>query len=201
MRLIYTIILYLLTPFMILRLYWRGIQVAGYRERISERFGYYSLFSRPESVIWIHAVSVGEVQAAVPMMNALRREFPDIPLIVTTITPTGAQRVKELFGKKVTHFYLPYDLPGSVRRFLSTIDPVIGIVMETELWPNLFHQCHENGIPLLVANARMSESSAEKYARFSSLTAQVLGNLDLIAAQTDADAERFRELSREQLRQ
>ncbi len=180
---------------MVWRLYWRSLNLPAYRERIRERFGLYSLFSEPEEAIWVHAVSVGEVQAAVPLINVLHKQYPDNPIVITTTTPTGAQRVQDLFGNKVSHFYLPFDLPGAVKRFLLTIDPLIAIIMETELWPNLFRQCHDQGIPIVVANARLSKSSAEKYKKVKGLISELLCHATVIAAQTEADAQRFYQLS------
>ena len=131
------------------------MRLPEYSERISERFGKYSLFTVPKKSIWVHAVSVGEVQAASALVQTLLKQYPDHSFVVTTVTPTGAQRALDLFGKKAFHFYLPYDLPGAVKRFLATVDPQIAIIMETELWPNLFYYCHQQKVPIIIANARM----------------------------------------------
>lgn len=195
MRLLYTLLLYLIVPYALVRLLWRGLRVPGYWRRIGERFGRHSLFQMPRGSIWIHAVSVGEVQAAVPLVHQLMKMYPGFPFVVTTTTPSGAQRVQDVFGRHVTHFYLPYDLPGSVKRFLSTIDPRIGIIMETELWPNLFHYCHKRHTPVIIANARLSARSYAGYKRFAGLTQGLLSKVSLIAAQTTADAERFAALT------
>ncbi len=178
-----------------MRLVRRGIRMPSYFSRFPERFGKYSLFKSPENSIWIHAVSVGEVQAAAPLINKLLNKYPGHSFVVSTVTPTGEQRVHELFGKKVSHFYLPYDLPGSVRRFLDTIDPEVAIIVETELWPNLFHQLGKRNIPVVVANARMSERSFRRYSRFAGFTRSILKNITLVAAQGNLDAERFHKLS------
>ena len=142
-------------------------------------------------MIWLHAVSVGEVQAARPLVNALLEEYPNFRILITTMTPTGADCVRQYFADTVEHFYLPYDLPISVKRFLSIIDPIILILIETELWPNLFHYCQENNVPVVVVNARMSERSAKSYRRLSSLTRSTLKNISLIIAQGQKDAERL----------
>ena len=195
MRYLYTLILYLMVPWVIIRIVRRGIRMPSYFSRFPERFGKYSLFKSPRNSIWIHAVSVGEVQAAAPLINQLLKKYPSHTFVVTTVTPTGEQRVGELFGKKVSHFYLPYDLPGSVRRFLDTIDPEVAIIVETELWPNLFHQLGKRKIPVVVANARMSERSFKRYRRFARFTRSILKNITLVAAQGENDAERFYKLS------
>ncbi len=195
MRYIYTLILYLLVPWVVMRLFRRGLRMPSYFSRFPERFGKYSLFKSPKNSIWIHAVSVGEVQAAAPLINQLLKKYPEHSFVVSTVTPTGEQRVHELFGKKVTHFYLPYDLPGSVRRFLDIIDPEVAIIVETELWPNLFHQLGKRMIPVVVANARMSERSFKRYHRFARFTRSILKNVTLVAAQGETDAERFYQLS------
>jgi 3-deoxy-D-manno-octulosonic-acid transferase len=136
-------------------------------------------------------VSVGEVQAAVPLVRALRQRYPAMPVVMTTSTPTGAARVAQAFGGDVKHTYLPYDLPGALRRFLARARPRLAVIMETELWPNLFHECRVAGIPLIVANARMSARSAAGYQRVRRLTQRTLDDVTLIAAQSGSDAERF----------
>lgn len=186
-------------PLLVTRLLLRSFYLSSYRSRISERFGWYSVFSESKKAIWIHAVSVGEVQAAVPLINALRSEYPERAFVITTVTPTGAQRVQDIFGRQIRHLYLPFDLPGSVKRFLIAVDPVIAVIMETELWPNLFYQCSNQGIPIVIANARLSASSAQGYGRFKHLTEDMLSQIALIAAQTDADASRFRQLGHDKL--
>ena len=192
MRLIYTGLLYLLLPLALLRLYWRGRRDPGHRQRWRERLGWIPLL--PEGSLWIHAVSVGEVRAALPLIRALLARYPDQPLLVTTTTLTGSRQVQEALGDRVLHVYAPYDLPGPVARFLHHTRPRIAVIMETELWPNLLRQCAANGIPVLVANARLSERSARGYARIRPLTASLLWDVTLIAAQAEADAERFRAL-------
>lgn len=191
MRIAYSIVLYLLAPLVVFRLFWLGSRNPDYRSRWTERFGFPDKIISHDKMIWLHAVSVGEVQAARPLVNALLEEYPDFRILITTMTPTGADCVRQYFADTVEHFYLPYDLPMSVKRFLSIIDPIILIVMETELWPNLFHYCQENNVPVVVVNARMSERSAKSYRRLSSLTQSTLKNISLIIAQGQKDAERL----------
>jgi 3-deoxy-D-manno-octulosonic-acid transferase len=193
MRTLYTVLLYLLTPFIILRLLWRSRRAPAYRRRWRERFGDYAPFS-DEAVVWIHAVSVGEVLAAVPLLKTLQKNWPDLPLLITTMTPTGAQQVHALFGDSVYHVYLPYDYPGAVQRFLDHFSPRLGIIMETELWPNLLAACATRTLPVVLANARLSARSAQRYQRVASLTRDTLTCLRLIAAQHEDDAQRFRRL-------
>ncbi len=183
-------------PFVILRLLWRGFRAPAYWQRWSERFGAGPTLSH-KPVIWIHAVSVGEVEACRPLVKALQLEYPEHQLLITTMTPTGSARVKLLFSDLVAHCYLPYDIPFFIRRFLSRSNPKFGIIMETEIWPNLLHVCQQQKIPLVLANARMSERSAKGYARFASFTKSTLQNLSLIAAQGQDDKKRFQQLGAE----
>jgi len=192
-RFFYNTLLYLMTPLVLLRLLWRGRQSPAYWRRWGERFGW---FQAPvlDEPLWIHAVSVGEAQAAAPLIEVLLTGYPERSLVVTTTTPTGSQRVRELFGDRVFHVYLPYDLPGAVRRFLRRVQPRLALIMETELWPNLFHQCAAQDIPVIIANARLSPQSAAGYARIGPLVRRTLADVSLIAAQGEADAQRFRAL-------
>lgn len=192
MRQIYTALLYLLLPLALLRLYWRGRRDPGHRRRWRERLGW--IPPLPAGTLWIHAVSVGEVRAALPLIRALLDRHPKQPLLVTTTTLTGSRQVREALGERVLHVYAPYDLPGAVARFLDNARPRIAVIMETELWPNLLRQCAAVKIPVLIANARLSERSARGYARIVQLTHSMLQDVTLIAAQADADAERFRAL-------
>ena len=146
-RLAYTLACYLATPLVLLRLARRGLRAPAYWRRWPERFGFGPVLPGACN-IWVHAVSVGEAQAAAPLLRHLRKRFPDIPVVVTTTTPTGSQRVRELFGEDVHHSYAPYDLPGAVQRFLRRTRPGLSVVMETELWPNLFSGLRRQGIPL-----------------------------------------------------
>ena len=191
MRRIYSFILYLIVPFVVLRLFWLGFRNPDYRRRWKERFGFPDKITSHDKLIWLHAVSVGEVQASRPLVNCLLEEYSDYKILITTMTPTGADSVKQYFGDDVRHLYLPYDLPVSIKHFISVIEPSILIVMETELWPNLFHYCHEKNIPVIVVNARMSEKSAKGYQRFSSFTRSTFENISLVVAQGKKDAERM----------
>ena len=182
----------------VLRLGLRGLRNPAYRQRWSERFGYAPVMEQA-GCIWLHAVSVGETRAAVPLVRALMQHYPGRRILITTMTPTGSDQVRELFGKQVEHCYVPYDLPTAVWRFLNRTRPALVIIMETELWPNLFHQCHTRGIPLILANVRMSEKSARGYRRFAGLTRATLANVSRVGAQTEADAGRLRALGATQV--
>ncbi|MDG4595253.1 MAG: lipid IV(A) 3-deoxy-D-manno-octulosonic acid transferase [Candidatus Contendobacter sp.] len=193
LRLLYTGLLYLALPLALLRLYWRGRRDAGYRQRWTERLGFVPS-AGPTGCLWLHAVSVGETRAALPLIRALLNRYPGLPLLVTTTTLTGSRQVRAALGDQVQHVYAPYDVPGAVARFLRRTRPRLAVIMETELWPNLLRQCAVARIPVLVANARLSERSARGYARMGGLTAAMLRDITLVAAQAEADAERFRAL-------
>lgn len=190
MRILYTLLLYLLAPVVLLRLAWRGLRAPDYLRRWPERF---SFIEPPlgERVIWVHAVSVGEVQAAEPLLRALLEQHPEFSILVTTVTPTGSARVVEIFGNDVAHIYAPYDLPDAVARFFERVRPELAIVMETELWPNLFHACQSRQVPLLLVNARLSERSSRGYRRISGLVERTLTAVTQVAAQGEQDAQRF----------
>lgn len=189
MRYLYTFLFYLALPFIFLRLWWRSLRQPAYRQRIRERLGFYP--QKLEKSIWVHAVSVGEVIAAIPLIKALNSRYPHMPMVVTTMTPTGAERVKIALGDRVIHAYIPYDLPSAVQRFINHMHPVIAIIMETELWPNLLAVSRKNNIPICLVNARLSEKSAKGYHRIAPLAQEMLRHLDLIAAHGQADANRF----------
>ena len=193
MRLLYALTTYLLVPLMLVHLYWRSLSNPDYRQRILERFGFGQVRLANDS-IWVHAVSVGEVQAAAALITELMQRYPDVPVVLTTMTPTGSARARALFGDRVIHNYLPYDMTWVVRRFLNWARPGIAIVMETELWPNLYHECGRRDIPLVLASARVSQKSVRHYRRLVSLFKETLSHGIVIAAQTEADAERFRQL-------
>lgn len=193
MRWLYTLILYLLLPLIILRLLWRGLWAPAYWQRWSERFGLIAPLPQSQC-LWIHAVSLGEVQAAIPLIQALSKRQPHQPILVTTMTPTGSQRVKTVFADQVRHVYLPYDLPDAVARFLARTQPQLLILLETELWPNLLLACQQRLIPVILVNARLSAPSAAKYQYIASFMRQILTSLVAVAAQTKADANRFMEL-------
>ncbi len=176
---------------MVLRLLWRGLKAPAYLHRWAERFGVFEAPGFSSRPIWVHAVSVGESQAAAPLIEALLERYPDIPVIVTTTTPTGSARVKSLFGDRVWHVYAPYDLPLSVAGFLGRVQPCLAVIMETEIWPNLFAGCRSRKIPVVLANARLSQRSADGYRKLATLTRSTLADITVIAAQDEAARQRF----------
>lgn len=190
MRYLYTALFTLLIPAYLLRLYWRGFKAPAYRGRWKERFGFFEGQSSQRG-IWVHAVSVGEVLAIAQLVRQLMERFPDLPILITTATPTGAERVQALFGDEVEHRYAPIDLPWVVRRFLRTFRPCLLVLVETEIWPNLICYAKQAGVPTLLANARLSGRSAQRYRRVASLTQEALRNITIIAPQAETDAERF----------
>ncbi len=191
MRLAYTVVLYCVAPFLVGRLLWRGLRNPAYWRRIGERFGLGARIAAQHGCVWIHAVSVGEVQAAAPIVKALKSLHPDETIVVTSTTPTGAARISKAFGGSVVHRYFPFDFPGSVARFLDRVAPRVAIIMETEIWPNLLAQCRRRGVPVVLANVRLSERSAAGYRRFRSLFAPALGGVAAIAVQSGEDARRI----------
>ena len=190
MRALYTMFFTLLAPIYLLRLYWRGLRVPAYRERWPERFGIFTDTPSPGG-IWVHAVSVGEVLAIAQLVRRLLERYPELPILITTATPTGAERVETLFGEKVEHRYAPIDLPWVVQRFLRAYRPRLLMLVETEIWPNLIYHAKQKGVPILLANARLSIHSAQRYHRLARLTREALRNITLIAPHGEADAERF----------
>ncbi len=190
-RFLYTIILYLATPLILLYLAYRALKSSDYRGRIGERFGFKKI--RPtKPVILVHSVSVGETIAATPLINQLISNYPNHHILVTTSTPTGSATVNKNFGDRVLHCYLPIDLPGAVKRFIDEVNPEVCIIMETELWPNLVDQLHKRNIPTLLANARMSEKSATGYQKKAApLMREMLSKLTQVSAQFTSDGERF----------
>ena len=190
-RLAYSALYYALLPVVVLRLLWRSRRDSDYRHRIGERFGFVAPQLNGAPVIWLHAVSVGETIAAAPLIEALLLRYPEHRLLVTSMTPTGSAQVRQRFGERVAHCYAPYDTPTAVARFLRRTQPQIYLIMETELWPNTVAACRRRGIPALLLNGRLSAKSARGYQRFGRLSAELMANLTAIAAQTDADAQRF----------
>jgi 3-deoxy-D-manno-octulosonic-acid transferase len=193
MRSLYTLLLYLITPLVLLRLAWRGLELRDYWYRWNERFGFVTAAREPAAV-WVHAVSVGESLAAMPLIHALIDRHGERRVLVTTTTPTGSARVRAQLGERVLHTYAPYDLPDVVARFLARMRPQQVVVMETELWPNLFHALAQRAIPLTIANARLSPRSFRGYSRVRGFAAATLADCTRIAAQSEADAQRFRSL-------
>lgn len=190
MRTLYTAFLRLLLPLVLLRLWWRGRREPGYRESVAERFGEYQTEVKPK-MVWLHAVSVGEARAAAPLVRALQALLPDHGFVLTCTTAAGRETLKQVYGETVMSAYLPYDYPRAIQGFLEHFRPKLGVLMETEVWPNLLAVCAENGVPLLLANARMSEKSARGYGRLRSLSAPAFRSLAAVCAQSAADANRL----------
>jgi 3-deoxy-D-manno-octulosonic-acid transferase len=193
MRIAYLVLTYLLLPAYAGYWFFRGIVNRSYWDRFGQRFGrgYPRL---PAGCIWVHAVSVGEVQAAVPLIRELARRFPHRHLLITTVTPTGAARVRLLFEDSVEHCYIPFETPNAVTNFFDSVNPQIALVMETEIWPNLYHECGRRKIPLVLVSARISPNSVDNYRKFLPLFRETLSHGIVIAAQSEVDAERFRSL-------
>ncbi|WP_137887087.1 lipid IV(A) 3-deoxy-D-manno-octulosonic acid transferase [Pseudomonas sp. 2FE] len=192
-RSLYSVLFHLGLPLIGARLALRARNAPAYAKRIGERFAC-NLPPLKAGGIWVHAVSVGESIAAAPLIRELLLRYPQLPITVTCMTPTGSERIWALFGDRVQHCYLPYDLPWAAARFLERVRPKLAVIMETELWPNHIHQCALRKIPVVLANARLSERSARGYARFAGLTAPMLAQMSWLAVQTEAEAERFRAL-------
>lgn len=190
LRGLYSAVLYVLTPVTVYHLIWRGFRFHEYFQRWNERYASYPQPARQVDV-WLHAVSLGEVNAAAPVVDALRKAHPEWRWLVTTITPTGSARVRALWGEELEHVYVPYDLPGAVARFLRHYQPRLALVMETELWPNLLFGCRDRGIPAYILNARLSARSLRGYRVLAPLIARVVRTLRRIGAQSSADARRF----------
>lgn len=194
MRYLYSLIFIMVLPFVFLRLLWRSFRLPANRQRWSERLGLFNLPDIKPQGLWIHAVSVGEVVAAVPLIKALQQKYPTLNLTVTTTTATGSQRLRQSLGNSVSHVYMPYDIPCAINSFLHRIQARCLIIMETELWPNLLHVCHTKNIPILVANGRLSDHSFKMYSKIKGFMSKMLQNVSCVAAQSQMDAERFRQL-------
>lgn len=192
-RHLYTLLLWLLLPYIFIHLLWRARKQPEYLHHIAERFGFYSIKS-DKYIIWLHTVSVGETRAAASLVQALQAHYPNHHILLTHTTPTGREASEQLYGDKVMRVYLPYDYPFAVRRFLRHFKPQVGVLLETEVWFNLIHQCNTAQTPLLLLNARLSEKSAVGYARFDKLTQSGLRQLHSVAAQTEEDAVRLTNL-------
>lgn len=193
MRFFYNIITYLVAP--VYAVYWlfRGLANSDYWDRLGQRFGY----GYPEvsgGCIWIHAVSVGEVQASAPLVKALAQRFPERQLLITTVTPTGAARARKLFGDTVAHSYLPFETPHAVSNFFAATQPQLALIMETEIWPNLYYACGKRRTPLVLVSARISAKSVENYRKLLPLFRETLSYGIVIAAQSQPDANRFKSL-------
>ena len=194
-RLPYTLLWILALPLVLLRLLWRARRQPAYLRHVGERFGRYRVRA-PLAVIWVHAVSVGETRAAEPLVRALLERWPEHSVLLTHMTPTGRDTARTLFKDepRVLRAYLPYDVGCFVHAFLRRFRPMFGVIMETELWPNLLAACRRRRIPVMLANARLSERSARRYARLPALTELTMKALAAIGAQTAADAARLTQL-------
>jgi 3-deoxy-D-manno-octulosonic-acid transferase len=193
---LYTLLWWLALPLLPLRLWWRGRREPGYRSRIGERFGRYRSDAPVPAgeVIWIHAVSLGETRAAAPLIERAARALPGVTILLTHMTATGREAGHALYGDTVQQAWLPYDVPFAIQAFLARFRPRAGLLMETEVWPNLVAACRHSGIPLYLVNARLSERSAAGYARFPALTQPMFASLSGVAAQTAGDAARLAEV-------
>ena len=187
---LYSLVIYCAVPFAFAAVLWRGLRDRGHWRALGERFGWGRRLNSAPS-IWLHAVSLGEMSAAAPLVRALRLRYPQYPLVLTTATLTGRARAAALFGDGAEVRFLPYDTPGAVARFLDRIGPRLAIIVETELWPNLFAECERRGVPLVLASARLSAKSVARYGRLGNLFRELFSAVSLVAAQTIEDAERF----------
>lgn len=190
LRALYSLLLWLATPLIAGRLWLRSLREPGYSRHLQERLGRHAgRIDRP--VIWVHAVSVGEVRASAPLVRALQKSYPGHLLLVTCMTATGREAIDQVFGPDVLAAFLPYDFRFAVRRFLRHFRPRIGVLMETEIWINLLAECRAAKVPVLLANGRMSQRSARRYQRLAALTRPAFESLAAVCAQSEADANRF----------
>lgn len=190
---IWRIVVYLLLPYALGNLAWRALRYPAYWRRWPERFGFVPSLTG-QRAIWVHAVSVGEVRSAAPLVAALVERYPEHRVVVTTMTPTGSEQVRQLFGERVSHCYVPYDFPDAVRRFFDRVRPELAVVAETEFWPNIFVECGRRRIPLFLVNGRVSQASLRGYLRVPEVAREMLANATLLCAQTRVDAQRLRNL-------
>ncbi|QOI10864.1 lipid IV(A) 3-deoxy-D-manno-octulosonic acid transferase [Blochmannia endosymbiont of Colobopsis nipponica] len=190
---IYNILIYLIQPFIWIKLLWNSIRIPAYRYNLTERYGFYKQNFRNRGII-LHSVSIGEIFAAAPLVHSLQKLYPDIPITITTMTPTGIRQAKLIFGNKVSYSYLPYDLPGATNRFIKHTNPMLVIIMETEIWPNLINSLYYKNIPCIIANARLSIKSFIGYKKIRKFFKSVILNITLVAAQNQKDGLRFMEL-------
>ena len=193
MRHIYIFFLYLILPFLPLRLLWRSRKNIAYRQRMLERFAYFNFSPIPEC-IWVHAVSLGEAISAVPLVKALLQHYPSTTIVVTTMTPTGAERIQKIFNNEVIQLYVPYDYPFVVKRFLRKVNPKILIVMETELWPNILYYTAKRKVPIILCNGRLSAKSVLGYKKIRGFMQKILDHITMVVAQSKIDGERFLEI-------
>ena len=192
LRFCYTLLSYCIQPLILLFMWKKGLKQPDYRKRLCERYGVYSNLVKPtQNGIIVHAASVGEVIAATPLIKAIQARYPELPITVTTVTPTGSARVKGAFGKSVSHCYLPYDLPDAIDRFIDFVQPKLMIVIETELWPNLIARFHQRNIPFIVANARLSPRSAKRYGWIKGALKGIWQLINMILAQDKVSEQRY----------
>ncbi|KGQ70392.1 3-deoxy-D-manno-octulosonic acid transferase [Chelonobacter oris] len=198
----YSLLMYLIQPFVLLFTLYRSRKAPAYRKRLNERYACYGKIAvKPQGGgVLIHAASVGEVLAARQLVSAVLEQYPHLAITLTTVTPTGSERVKSIFGDKLTHVYLPYDTPTAMARFLRFVQPKLCIVMETELWPNLIDQLAKRNIPFVIANARLSARSARRYGKLKNIIRQMLSGITHIAAQDSISAGRYLALGYDQSR-
>ncbi|MGH8610268.1 MAG: lipid IV(A) 3-deoxy-D-manno-octulosonic acid transferase [Gammaproteobacteria bacterium] len=199
-RALYTLLAHLLFPLVLARLAWQGIRQPAYWHRWPERFGFAAVNGSVHGAIWFHAVSVGEANSAVPLVTGVRQAYPELPVLISTTTPTGAECVRRQFDGVAIHRYVPYDLPWAVGGFLKRVRPRLLVLMEAELWPNLLRGCARRGVPVVLVNARISEKSFDRYRRLSWLTQPMLHNVTSVAAQSKQDADRLIALGMEAAR-
>ncbi len=199
---VYNLLLYLLIPIILLRLLWRGFKAPQYWQRINERFGFFSpsktllaAHQNNKKIIWLHTVSVGELLASKPLITACLARYPECYMVVTTTTPTGSEQAKKLVGDRIFHVYVPYDLPGSVKRFLHCVKPSLLLVMETEIWPTTISLCYKKNIPVVLMNARLSNRSLKRYQCFASFSSSIFKKIAMIVAQSEADLKNFEHLT------
>ena len=190
MRFFYSLLITLLIPFVLLYFAFRGLRDRAYLNRLGERFGFLPKNVKAGGIL-VHAASVGEFNAASPLIRALLKTYPGRSITVTSLTPTGSERVQSELGDKISHCYIPLDLPGAVSRFLSRLQPQLIIVMETEIWPNLYLQAQRLNIPLMMANARLSQRSVSRFQRMPGFVKDVLQAVDWIGAQSTDDQNRL----------
>jgi len=190
MRLLYTFIFRLALPVIMIRLLWRSYKAPAYRRRWRERFAW---FEAPEQTggLWLHAVSLGESTTAIPLIKAFKQQYPAAPVTVTTMTPTGSEKIRATFGDDILNIYVPYDLPGIIKRFLRKVQPRLVVIMETELWPNMLYCLKQQKIPVMLANGRLSERSTQNYARIKVLTKKMVNCFTQLAVQTQLEAQRY----------
>jgi 3-deoxy-D-manno-octulosonic-acid transferase len=197
-RILFSVVVYLLLPLLFLRLWIKGRKSPDYRKRWAERLGFFTPPANSENGICFHCVSVGETLAAIPLIKNAIEQYPNLTITVTTTTPTGSERVKAAFGDSIFHVYLPFDSPGAIKRFFTKVKPQLLVIIETELWPNLLHYARHFGCKTILANARLSQKSADGYQKITKLSAKMMKDVDLVAAHHQQDGERFRQLGLEQ---